>query len=158
MQFAEFASLGEQPVRTLDLKRHLQGLCGQPRFRQRLVLPDGQVLPDDAQLDGPMDVQLILMPFSSPSREQVLEFRDAIVQSNPDLLEQVLQRPQDPNLEVGGRTPLHLAADCGSMDGVRLLLEAKADKYKVDNRGATPLSLAHSRGNAEILHLMDAKS
>ena len=45
---------GDQPIRVLDLKRHLQGLCGQPRFRQRLLLPDGQMLPEDAVPRNPV--------------------------------------------------------------------------------------------------------
>ena len=53
-QFADFVEnmgAGEQPIRVLDLKRHLFSLCGQPRFRQRLLLPDGQILSDDATLN-----------------------------------------------------------------------------------------------------------
>ena len=53
MQFAEFVEQlgpGTEPIRALRLKHHLQGLCGQPRFRQRLLLLDGQILSDDAAL------------------------------------------------------------------------------------------------------------
>ena len=40
-----------------DLKRHLQGLCGLPRFRQRLVSKSLGILEDDDTLDSPMDLQ-----------------------------------------------------------------------------------------------------
>ncbi|CAE7500026.1 mask [Symbiodinium necroappetens] len=54
-----------------DLKRHLQGLCGLPRFRQRLVSKSLGILEDDDTLDSPMDLQLVLLDFASASQEQV---------------------------------------------------------------------------------------
>ena len=100
---AEVAGVGEQPVRARDLKRYLQGLCGLPRFRQRLLLPDGQILLDDAVVDGPIDLQLILLPFSPSSEDQIRELVLAAGLGNTDILvvEQLLHRPQDPNLEHG---------------------------------------------------------
>ena len=40
----------EQPVRVLAIKRRLHCLTGQPRFKQRLVLSDGQMQADDVVL------------------------------------------------------------------------------------------------------------
>ena len=68
-EFVEMTGLGEQPIRAVDLKRHLRDVCGQPRFRQRLLLPDGKILSDDAVLHGPVDVQLILLSFNHYSQE-----------------------------------------------------------------------------------------
>eukprot|EP00755_Sulcionema_specki_P015001 Sspe_Gene.58211::Locus_31930_Transcript_3_4_Confidence_0.625_Length_397::g.58211::m.58211 len=43
---------------------------------------------------------------------------------------------------VGGRTPLHTAAEEGDADCVERLLAAGADKRARDNGGATPMDLA----------------
>ena len=45
------------------LKRRLQSFCGQPRFRQRL-LQGGSILPDNAALEAPADLQLVLLDFA----------------------------------------------------------------------------------------------
>ena len=70
-KFVEVIDVPEQPVRALDLKRHLQGLCGQPRFKQRLLLADGQTLSDDDPLNGPLELQLILLPFITSSDDDM---------------------------------------------------------------------------------------
>ena len=44
------------------LKRHLQELCGVPRFRQ-MLLYDGRSLEDDVRLDMPLDLHLVLLSF-----------------------------------------------------------------------------------------------
>ena len=56
-------------------------------------------------------------------------------------MEQLLQRPQDPDLELEGQAALHAACDYGCVDAARLLLEANADKDKAGTEGATPLCL-----------------
>ena len=190
IQWAELAEMtsGGQTVRVLDLKRHLQGLCGQPRFRQRLLLPDGQVLSDADALSGPMDVQLVLVPFGSSSAQQLCT---AASQNDTRTMEQLLQEPQDPNVEFASapplswaavhccidavhlllearadtdrtdelyRTPLCAASRLGHVEIVRVLLQAKADKEKVDLDGATPMSLARARGLEEIVLLLDASN
>ncbi|CAE7441994.1 ANKRD50, partial [Symbiodinium pilosum] len=91
-----------------DLKREVQRLCGYSRFRQRLLLPDGQILPDEAALNEPADVQLVFLPFSRSSGQQVEELWDAVERKDMHMMEELLQRPQDPDLEVGGRTPFVL--------------------------------------------------
>ena len=50
-EFVEMASRDEHPVRVIAVKRHLQPLSGQPRFKQRLLL-DCQMLSDDDVLWG----------------------------------------------------------------------------------------------------------
>ena len=158
IQFTEFVErycVDEQPVLALGLKRHLQSLCGLPRFRQRLLLPDGQILSDDATLKGPVDVQLILLPFSESSGEQVQELCDAAQKNDVTSLEKLLQRPLDPNLEtLFRRVPLFIAASCGSSGAVRLLLEACADKDWANTRGITPIFMASSFGHVEVVRLL----
>ena len=43
------AAGGDRPI--LALKQRLHSLCGQPRFKQRLLLADGTILADDAAID-----------------------------------------------------------------------------------------------------------
>ena len=45
VEFEEFVRMvrEQQPVTVLALKRHLQRLGVQPRFKQHLLLPDGQM-------------------------------------------------------------------------------------------------------------------
>jgi ankyrin repeat protein len=49
-------------------------------------------------------------------------------------------------------TPLHLAAFCGSSEGVRLLLEHGADVTVLDGSHKTPLHLASSWVSAITAH------
>ena len=143
VQFDEFAKMlseEEQGVTILAVKRHLQPLCGQPRFKQRLLRADGQMLSDDELLEGPMDAQLILDSFRASSQKQIRQLQDAASDNNLPLMEKLLTRPQDPDLEAGGRPPaLHFACGNGCLEAARLLLEANADKEKTSARGETPL-------------------
>ena len=144
----------EQPVQAVDLKRHLQGLCGQPRFRQRLLLPDGQILSDDAVLTTPVDVQLILLPLAHSTEEQLHGLCNAVVQEDLPTLEQLLDRPQDPNCEMTGASPLSLAARHGRVAAARLLLEACADKDQANLEGNTALAMAAVFCQLEVVQLL----
>ena len=159
-EFSRMTGTGEQRIRALDLKRQLQGLCGQPRFRQRLLLLDGQTLLNDATLHEPADVQLILLPFRPTSQEQVHQLWDAAVAMDMSAMEQILQRPQDPDLEtLGGSTPMLWAAYHGSVEVIMLLTEACADTDKADAAGQSPLFLAAQQGHMEVVRLLlEAKS
>ena len=147
-------------IRTL--KRQLHKLSGIPRFRQRL-LNDGAVLEDAAQLDGPADLQLLLLPFCSTTYEQVIELHEAVANGKVSVLEQILQRPQNPDLQLEDgsdwdrdeegihfniyrHAPLTVASGAGATELVQLLLEAGADKdglFEMDDRTAfTPLCAA----------------
>ena len=157
IQFTEFVQMmgvGEQPARALNLKRHLQGLCGQPRFRQRLLLPDGQILPDDAVLNGPLDVQLVLLPFIETSKEQIHQLLLAAGQNNIPIVEHLLHRPQDPSQEFGYGAPLLIACANGAVAAVKILLEACADKDKANVVGETPLYIASQDDRVEIVRLL----
>ncbi|CAE7444214.1 ANKRD50 [Symbiodinium natans] len=143
-----------QPVRGFHLKRHLQELCGLARFRQRLLEPNGSILSDDATLHGPVDLQLILLPFTPSSQEQVQELCQAARRNDTQTLARLLQRPQDPNLLWKRSAPLYSAANCNSLDAARLLLEAKADKEWVSHRGITPLQVASLCGHIEVVGLL----
>ena len=152
--FVDMALTDEHPVRVLAIKRHLQRLIGQPRFQQRLVHSEGQMLPDDAVLQGPMDAQLIMRPFEESSQEQIRQLQRAARDNNILMIEHLLQRPQDPDLELHGTTSLHEASRRGHLEVVRLLLEAKADKDKATGAGATSRHMASDRGHLEVVRLL----
>ena len=124
------------------LKQRLRGLCDATRFRQRL-LHDGALLEDDDKLDGPLELQLVLMNFINPSHPQLKEILSASASGAVSELEAILCRPQDPNRITSGAfreaaptapgnawppySPLQTAARCGKLEALRLLLEARAD-------------------------------
>jgi len=139
-----------------DLKRHLQGLCGLPRFRQRLVSKSLGILEDDDTLDSPMDLQLVLLDFASASQEQVDTVISAAKAGHVSMMEKLLQRPQNPDSRGyhGKLTPLCEAAFAGHIEAAQLLLEASADKEKRDGRGRTPLQWAAEAGQREMVKLL----
>ena len=154
-EFVAMAPESEQPDGARALKCHIQCVSGQSRFKQRLLLLNGDMLSDDFVFIGPTDVQLILQHFEASSAEQILHLRDAAGGNDIQAIEQLLQRPQDPDLEVEGFSPaLHNACWQGHSKAARLLLEANADKDKADHYGATPLFLASERGHLEVVGLL----
>ena len=153
--FVDMAPINEHPVRVLAIKRHLQRLIGQPRFKQRLVHSEGQMLPDDMVLHGPMDAQLITRPFEESSQDQTLQLQQAARDNNILTIEQLLQRPQDPDSKLGATTPLYAASQGGHLEAVRLLLEANADQDKATNdEGEAPLYVASQEGHLEVVRLL----
>ncbi|CAE7482889.1 ANK1 [Symbiodinium pilosum] len=114
------------------LKRHLQGLHGFSRFRQTLIC-DGRSLDDDERLLSPADLQLVLLPFGPADAEQVNALIAAARGGCASDVEEMLRRPQDPNLVErtifglpGFDTPLLAAVEVGDIEKTRLLLEAGA--------------------------------
>ena len=139
------------PVRALNLKQRLHSFCGQPRFRQRLLVLGDDILlsdTDDEHILKPGDVQLVLVNFISTSALQEEELRDAAGSGQASAVETILQRSQDPDL--GDPAPLIIASRCGHLEIARLLLEAKADKEKATTLGATPLYIAAQNGHWEV--------
>ena len=155
-EFVTLATGGGQSDRARALKCHVQRVSGQSRFKQRLLLLDGQMLSDDFVFTGPTDVQLILLPFEASSEEQIRHLRDAASSNDIQAMEELLQRPQDPDLEVGTLAPaLLVACGRGHAEAVRLLLEANADKNRVYVvNESTPMYWACARGKEEVVRLL----
>ena len=156
--FLDTLTAESSPVRAL--KQHLHGFCGQPRFRQRLLVLGEDILlsdTDDEHILKPGDVQLVVVNFRSTSAPQVEELRGAAESGQTSVVETILQRPQDPDL--GDPAPLLIASGRGHLEVARLLLEAKADKEKVNDTGASALLIAAYLGHIEVARLLlDAKA
>ena len=155
-EFVAMAPESEQPDRARALKCHVQRVSGQSRFKQRLLLLDGEMLSNDFVFRGPADVQLVVQEFEASSPEQIRHLQDAARDNNIQVMEQLLQRPQDPDLEVGGLPPaLHVACCQGHTEAACLLLEANADKNRACvNRGSTPMHWACICGCVEVVTLL----
>ena len=144
-----------------NLKQHLQSLCGRPRFAQRLLhncvnWDDDTVLTSSSDVD----IQLVLLPFVAASQSQALQLVRAAEGCHIGEVEEILQRPQDPNMACSESflfremTPLGIAAENGHLEIVQLLLEAAADVDKLYARysgpEATPLGSSVSRGHVAV--------
>lgn len=67
------------------------------------------------------------------------------------------QNPDRPSSTHEGRTPLHLGAEWGHLEVVKVLLAAKVTVDPLDDSGWTPLHLAAWDGKAEVVQaLLDA--
>ena len=130
----ELAAIPVEQLTTVQLlKQDLQGLCGVPRFRQRLVREDGTKLEDNDMLSSPANLQLVLLSLTSTSEEQADELSQAAAVGDVSHLEKMLSEPRDPNClaphYLGGvTTPLTAASEAGQIETVKLLLEAGADQ------------------------------
>ncbi|CAE7871849.1 Ankyrin repeat and KH domain-containing protein mask [Symbiodinium microadriaticum] len=156
------------------LKRQLRQLTGVPRFRQR-ILKDSAILEDAARLDGPADLQLLQLPFCSTSYKQVIELHEAVENGNVSVVEDILQRPQNPELQLEDgsdwdsdedgsvlddyrHAPLTVASRAGRTEIAEMLLEAGADQdglFELNGHDAyTPLCAACDCGSQEIVNLL----
>ena len=142
----------EHPI--LALKRRLHGLCGHSRFKQRLMLEDGTTLLDSMLLKRAGDLQLILLPFVEPSPRQVLDLMVSSRDNNIAKVEEILQVPLDPDITVGGQSPLFIASTKGNLEIVHLLLEAGAEKDEVSDSGASPLFMACKNNHLKVVQLL----
>ncbi|CAE7453457.1 kidins220b [Symbiodinium microadriaticum] len=150
---AEFTQEDLQKLANADkcpghvLKKHLQTLCGQLRFKQRLLKEGSTVHNDDAFLEPPLDLTLVLVPFVTASTAQIDELIKAARRGDVSVVEDCLNRPQEPDPPGQKASALHHAVQNGHVDVARLLLEAGASKDRTTKENNTPLCLA-----AELEH------
>ena len=115
------------------LKQRLAQKIGVPRFRLRL-LQDNSPLDDNQTLFEKETwtlqvVQLVILEFQLPDREQDRGIMVACEENDDKLLEQHLNQPRNPNFEdANAMTPLCAASLNGSLKCVSLLIEAGANK------------------------------
>eukprot|EP00439_Symbiodinium_sp_Y106_P060597 s209_g8.t10 len=141
-----------------SLKKQLHGICGFPRFRQRLLY-NASILQDQTKLDSEMDLQLVTLPFAPvPMVDQMKPYL-ATDSGDLDQLEEFLQRPIDPNLHTfgdqGGLTLLLYAAYKGGLEAAEMLLEAGADPNLPGGPNKdTPLGVACCAGDVKMIRLL----
>ncbi|CAE6916907.1 RIPK4 [Symbiodinium natans] len=148
----------------LTLKTRLQKLCGRSRFQQRLLHEGLEVA--DFSMEAPVDLQLVLLPFIGASEEQRDELGACAGSGFLTQVEEILHRPQDPNLACRFERfaitwPLCLAAERGAetvsaliQAGADVNLEAGADVNAVSKTlGLTPLAFAACWGHVEMARL-----
>ncbi|CAE7533520.1 ANKRD27 [Symbiodinium sp. CCMP2592] len=140
-----------------ELKRRLQSVCGWPKSFQRL-LHEGAPLEDDAQLDGPMDVQLVMLPLDSGSGTSQDQLNSALVdaaaEGELDIITQLLEARADLDGHDWRRlAPLHAACRSGQRDVATLLLDLGADVNR-DLAGSTPLCAACEGNHEDIVEML----
>ncbi|CAE7815392.1 mask [Symbiodinium sp. CCMP2592] len=109
-----------------------------------------------SMLEGTSDLQLVLLPFSSASQQQADELADAAGEGEVSLVEELLQRPQDPDAnDRNGETPLYRASLVGSTETARLLLEAGADfDLACGQHHLTALVVAAGLGHVDTVRVL----
>ena len=149
------------------LKEHLCKLCGFPVYLQQL-LQDGNALGDGAELDAPMDLQVVLLTIPCPGISSLSSNGNNIsLLAEADLLDAARRNcdkmvrcllaagvEKDIRDDVDGMTALMLASESGHFEVARLLLEAGAEKECSDDDGWTALMLASDNGHLEIARLL----
>lgn len=106
---------------------------GVPRFRQRFLSEDGfQEISDDEVFTQRVKVQLLLLELCLPESREYEQMISACRDNDSMVLEELLQRPRNPNFTADGITLLHHAAANGHIEPTRLLLEAGAFKDAPD--------------------------
>eukprot|EP00435_Cladocopium_sp_Y103_P035262 s451_g9.t1 len=140
------------------VKQSLASRVGFSRFRQRFLSEDGsrRIADEESFASTPVKIQLVIVGLGLPNAEQEERIIAAARDNNSGVLEELLQRPLDPNVtDADGNTPLHHAARNGHLQPVKLLLVAGAPKdaaQRADQR--TPLLLATLNDHIHIVHLL----
>ena len=142
------------------LRQRVAQKIGVPRFRLRLLqdncpLDDDQTLTDNQTWTRQV-VQIVILEFLPPDREQDQGIMVACEEKDDKLLERYLNQPRNPNFEdASTMTPLCEAACRGSLKCVHLLLEAGANKDQATtSSGTTPLFMAAHKGHLEVVRLL----
>ena len=131
------------------LKRHLHGLTGFSRFRQRLLYNSIEL--EDAEIPPDGTLQLVILPLVEGHLEELFQMtREDDVQQ----LEDLLQQQVDPNLMENGQTALHVAVQIGSSRCCSLLIEARADMKTTRFDHLSPLHLAVEQDQLEVLQVL----
>ena len=140
----------DKPVRAL--KEHLAALVGASRFRQRLF-HEHMELQDHSPLRDMSELQLVILDFQDAEDETTQAFISACGVGPLAKVESFLQLPQNPNVldPEADQAPIHVAAENGQLEVVRLLLEAGADKDLAAEDGNTALQEASWRGHLAVV-------
>ena len=141
------------------LKQRLAQKIGVPCFRLQLLQDncplDNQTLIDNQTLTLQV-VQLVILEFQLPDREQDRGVIVACQENDDKLLEWHLNQPRNPNFaDANAMTPLCAASLNGSLKCVSLLIEAGANQDQgTTDLGATPLFVAAGVGHFEVVRFL----
>ena len=149
-EFQEMVQTHRNTVKALKLKLQDKGFGS--RFQLR-ILNDLTEMQDDDTLVPPLDLKLMKMSLLSDVAENKMFF-EACGDGRLEEVETRLQNLQDPNVEMRGRTALHLSASDGHLEVVRLLLEAGASYDRAANDSTTPLHIAAILCHWEVVRLL----
>eukprot|EP00435_Cladocopium_sp_Y103_P071220 s401_g37.t1 len=148
------------------VKQQLAAQVGVNRFRQRLFWEDGSEIPNDHVFAADfVKLQLVKLEYWPSDNEEDRQMMRASNDGDSAALEELLQRPRDPNellqrprdpnvTDDRGNMPLHHAAHGGHLEPIRLLLEAGADINSKGELGKMPIHVAASHGHADVVRLL----
>ena len=113
----------DKPCRVL--KDHLAAVLGASRFRQRLFHEQIE-LQDESSLTALSELQVVILDFQDAGDEKTQAFISACGVGPLAKVESFLQLPQNPNVldPEADQAAIHVAAENGQLEIVRLLLEA----------------------------------
>ncbi|CAH9087000.1 unnamed protein product [Cuscuta europaea] len=95
-------------------------------------------------------VKLLLEHNADPNAEtddDITPLLAAVAAGSLQCLELLLKAGAKVNITAGGATPLHIAADNGSPEIIKTLLQGGADPNAVDEDGLKPIQVAAAKGN-----------
>ena len=156
----ELSCMVESGQSVKDLKKFLASRIGYSRFRQRLVSEELGELRDDMPVKKLPSLQLVILDFCAPEQATSEALLLACQNNRVVEVEQLLQKPLDPNRGGTGPPPvwpMYSAAALGYLEVVQVLLEAGADKNAATQDGETALMAAARDGHLEVVQvLLDA--
>eukprot|EP00435_Cladocopium_sp_Y103_P050843 s385_g15.t1 len=140
----------------LGLKKYLSHQVGCSRFRQRILNGSAGELGDDQEICLPVDLQLVILDFWPSEEHEDAKFVSACEQNEVERVEEMLQRPQNPDVrDRHGWPAVHFAAQMGTASCMELLLESRADlEIKATEDGSTALHCATFNGNLVVVKLL----
>ena len=137
LQLEDLLCMVESGQSVKDLKKLLARRIGYSRFRQRLVSEELGELRDDMPVRQLPSLQLVILDFCAPEQAKWEALLLACQNNRVVEVEQLLQKPLDPNTVPRPVWPMSSAAEWGYLEVVRLLLEAGADQNVEQLHGTT---------------------
>ncbi len=100
---------------------------------------------------------------SAIGEDGVWPLHAAVIRSNENIIKIVLEKMKELSIDINtlldheGKSPLHYAAEQGSFERVKALLDAGAKQF-LDKNSMTPFQLSYDNKNEEVWSLLDGNS